>query len=132
MICCLDPGVAGLSENIRVRSIVGRYLEHSRIFAFGNGKDRPVRYFIGSADAMPRNFDLRVEAVLPVESEPLCRRLQEILDLALEDDLHAWELLPDCAWKRVSPSKGVGLHEALRERALARSATSSRSDRSDQ
>jgi len=127
-ICCLDPGVDGLSENIRVRSIVGRYLEHSRIFAFGGGEHRPVRYFIGSADAMPRNFDLRVEAVTPVESEPLCRRLQEILDLALEDDLHAWQLWPDCSWKKVPTSKGVGLHEALRERALARSSTSSRSD----
>jgi polyphosphate kinase len=119
-ICCLNPGVPGLSENIRVRSIVGRYLEHSRIFTFGDGDHRPVRYFIGSADAMPRNFDLRVEAVTPVESEALCRRLQEILDLALEDDLHAWTLGPDCCWKRVPNSKGVGLHEALRARALER------------
>ncbi len=119
-ICCLDPGVPGLSENIRVRSIVGRYLEHSRIFAFGDGEHRPVRYFIGSADAMPRNFDLRVEAVTPVESEALCRRLQEILDLALEDDLHSWELSPDCDWKKVTTTKGVGLHESLRARALER------------
>ncbi|MDQ3570365.1 MAG: RNA degradosome polyphosphate kinase [Actinomycetota bacterium] len=127
-ICCLHPGVAGLSDNIRVRSIVGRYLEHSRIFAFGDGEHRPVRYFIGSADAMPRNFDLRVEAVTPVESEELCRRLQEILDLALEDDLHAWQLGPDCCWKRVLTSEGVGLHEALRERALERSNTPPRSE----
>ncbi|MDP8976229.1 MAG: RNA degradosome polyphosphate kinase [Actinomycetota bacterium] len=119
-ICCLDPGVPGLSENIRVRSIVGRYLEHSRIFAFGGGGHRPVRYFIGSADAMPRNFDLRVEAVTPVESDDLCERLQEILDLALEDDLHSWELKPNCSWKRVRTSKGVGLHETLRARALER------------
>ncbi len=119
-ICCLDPGVPRLSENIRVRSIVGRYLEHSRIFAFGNGEHRPVRYFIGSADAMPRNFDLRVEAVTPVDSEDLCERLQEILDLALEDDLHSWELKPNCSWKRVRTSKGKGLHEALRARALER------------
>ncbi len=119
-ICCLNPGVPGLSENIRVRSIVGRYLEHSRIFTFGDGEHRPVQYFIGSADAMPRNFDLRVEAVTPVESEALCRRLQEILDLALEDDLHAWTLNPDCHWRRVPTSKGVGLHEALRVRALER------------
>ncbi|HSH59857.1 MAG TPA: RNA degradosome polyphosphate kinase [Acidimicrobiales bacterium] len=122
-ICCLDPGVPGLSENIRVRSIVGRYLEHSRIFAFGTGEHRPVRYFIGSADAMPRNFDLRVEAVTPVESEDLCERLQEILDLALEDDLHSWELSPNCSWKRVRTSKGVGLHETLRARALERANT---------
>jgi polyphosphate kinase len=126
-ICCLDPGVPGLSENVRVRSVVGRYLEHSRIFAFGDGEHRAVRYFVGSADAMPRNFDLRVEAVTPVESEDLCRRLQEILDLALDDDLHAWELGPRCCWKRVPMSKGVGLHEALRDRALARSGSSTRS-----
>ena len=125
-ICCLNPGVPGLSENIRVRSIVGRYLEHSRIFTFGGGEHRPVQYFIGSADAMPRNFDLRVEAVTPVESEALCRRLQEILDLALEDDLHAWTLNPDCRWRRVPTSKGVGLHEALRARALERANAASR------
>ena len=125
-ICCLNPGVPGLSENIRVRSIVGRYLEHSRIFTFGGGEHRPVQYFIGSADAMPRNFDLRVEAVTPVESEALCRRLQEILDLALEDDLHAWTLNPDCHWRRVPTSEGVGLHESLRARALERANSAGR------
>lgn len=121
-ICCLDPSVKGVSENIRVRSIVGRYLEHSRIFAFGDGEHRPVRYFIGSADAMPRNFDLRVEAVIPVESDALCRRLQEILDVAFEDDLHSWRLEPGCSWTRVPTVKGIGLHETLRARALERAA----------
>ena len=125
-ICCLDPGVPNLSENIRVRSIVGRFLEHSRIFAFGDGDHQPVRYFIGSADMMPRNFDKRVEAVIPVESDELCARLQEILDLCLDDDLHSWELGPDCTWTKVSTSKGVGLHETLRERALERASAAAR------
>ena len=125
-ICCLNPGVPGVSENIRVRSIVGRYLEHSRIYAFGDGAHRPVRYFIGSADLMPRNFDLRVEAVIPVESEELCGRLQEILDLALADDLHAWKLDPECRWSKVPTSEGVGLHESLRARALERASAPGR------
>jgi polyphosphate kinase len=112
--------VPGLSENIRVSSVIGRYLEHSRIYAFGDGEHHPVRYFIGSADLMPRNFDLRVEAVIPVESEELKERLQEILDLALADDLHAWQLDAECRWTKVPTSRGVGLHESLRARALER------------
>ena len=88
-ICCLRPGVPGLSENIRVRSIVGRYLEHSRIFAFGDRAER--HYYIGSADLMPRNLDRRVEAVTPVIDPALTARLQEILDVNLADDVLAWD-----------------------------------------
>ena len=118
-ICGLRPGQAGLSENIRVRSIVGRYLEHSRIFAFGQ-RDRR-RYFIGSADLMSRNLDLRVEAVVPVEDPDLQARLQEILDVNLADDELAWELLPDDCWKRLAPSRGVNAHLRLQELAIERS-----------
>ena len=98
-ICCLRPGVPGLSEHIRVRSILGRYLEHSRILRFGNG-EAERRYYIGSADLMPRNLDRRVEALTPVEDPALRRRLDHILDLNLATDTVAWELRPDGGWVR--------------------------------
>jgi polyphosphate kinase len=91
-ICCLRPGVPGLSDNIRVRSLVGRFLEHSRIFRFGSER-RGMDYRIGSADMMPRNLDRRVEAIFPVSDPGLQERLEEILQLNLEDDVLAWELL---------------------------------------
>ena len=97
-ICCLKPGIPGLSEGIRVRSIVGRYLEHSRIFRFGTGE--PARYFIGSADLMPRNLDHRVECVAEVLDPSSRERLDEILDVNLRDDVLAWERRTD-GWARV-------------------------------
>jgi polyphosphate kinase len=117
-ICCLRPGVPGLSENIRVRSIVGRYLEHSRIFAFGERAER--HYYIGSADLMPRNLDRRVEAVTPVIDPKLANRLQEILDVNLADDVLAWTLGEDGQWRRVSPSGRTNTHDRLQELAQAR------------
>jgi polyphosphate kinase len=102
-ICCLRPGVPGLSENIRVRSIVGRYLEHSRIFRFG---DDAARYFIGSADLMPRNLDHRVECVAEVRDPDLKHRLAGIIDVCLEDDVLAWELGPD-GWHKVPQERGT-------------------------
>jgi polyphosphate kinase len=119
-ICCLRPGVPGLSERIRVRSILGRYLEHSRIYAFGNGQDGPVRYFIGSADMMPRNLDLRVEVLVPVEEPEQAARLQEILEVNLADDTQAWELGSDGTWSRVPTTRGIGTHAALQELAVQR------------
>ena len=104
-VCCLLPGVPGLSENIRVRSIVGRFLEHSRIFRFGTFA-RGRRYFIGSADVMPRNLDRRVEAVVPVERPELQARLDEILDASFLDDILASELGPDGIWRRVPTERG--------------------------
>jgi len=120
-ICCLRPGVAGLSERIRVRSIVGRYLEHSRVFYFANG-DGPGRpaYYIGSADLMPRNLDRRVEAVIPIKDLALQERLQEVLDVNLADDVLSWRLLPDGSWRKVPTVVGVNTHEALQERARSR------------
>ncbi|MFN2507069.1 MAG: RNA degradosome polyphosphate kinase [Acidimicrobiales bacterium] len=117
-ICCLRPGVPGQSENIRVRSIVGRYLEHSRIFAFGTRESR--RYYIGSADLMPRNLDRRVEAVVPVKPGELQDRLQEILDVNLADDTLAWALGPDGSWAKVETSEGVNTHLRLQELAYER------------
>ena len=117
-ICCLRPGVKGLSENIRVRSIVGRFLEHSRIFRFGSDERGP-RYYIGSADLMPRNLDRRVECLAPVTDPALMARLEEILAVNLEDDVLAWELTPD-GWRKVKTKVGVDTHQRLQELAEAR------------
>jgi len=100
-ICCLRPGVPGVSDRIRVVSIVGRFLEHSRIFHFLNGGD--VEYYIGSADWMPRNFDRRVETVVPVEDRSLHVRLQSLLDTCLADNRQAWDLLPDGSYHQRTP-----------------------------
>ncbi len=102
-ICCLRPGVPGLSENIRVVSIVGRYLEHSRIFYFHNRGEEEV--FIGSADWMPRNLNRRVEAVTPVEDPDLMKDLQEILGIMLSDNRQAWDLQADGTYVQRSPLK---------------------------
>jgi polyphosphate kinase len=117
-ICCLRPGVKGLSERIRVRSIVGRYLEHSRIFRFGSD-ERGARYYIGSADLMPRNLDRRVECVAPVTDPALTARLEEILSVNLADDVLAWELRPD-GWRKVRTKAGINAHDRLEELAEAR------------
>lgn len=118
-ICCLRPGVPGLSERIRVRSIVGRFLEHSRIFRFG-ADPATAEYLIGSADMMPRNLDRRVEAVTPVTDPRLCARLEEILTVGLDDDLLAWWLDADGRWARVERTRGVSTHDLLATRARAR------------
>jgi polyphosphate kinase len=119
-ICCLRAGVPGLSENITARSIVGRYLEHSRIFRFGDRADPSVQYVIGSADLMPRNLDRRVEAMLRVTDQRSRDRLDEILDLNLADDVLAWYLEPDGTWHRVPTEAGVESHERFQELAVAR------------
>jgi len=119
-ICCLRPGVPGLSENIHVRSIVGRYLEHSRIYYFKHGAAGAPVYFIGSADLMPRNLDRRVEALVPVEDPLLQARLHEILDVNLEDDSLAWALGPDTIWSRVFGTDQVDTHRRFEAIALER------------
>jgi polyphosphate kinase len=116
-ICCLRPSVPGLSEQIRVRSIVGRYLEHSRIFRFGS-EARGFRHFVGSADLMPRNLERRVEVTVPVLDPALCVRLDEILRTALADDELAWTLRPDGSWSKVPTEAGMNAQEHLM--ALAR------------
>ncbi len=123
-ICCLRPGLPGLSENIRVRSIVGRYLEHSRIYHFAHGgTDKGPAYYIGSADLMPRNLDRRVEALVPVEDPVLQDQLGEILAVSLSDTELAWELGADGTWSRVRAATGadaVETHCRLQELALER------------
>jgi len=115
-MCSLRPGVPGLSDRIRVRSIVGQFLEHSRVFCFGNG-GRP-EYYLGSSDLMPRNLDRRVEAVVPVGDPTLRQRLQQILDVLLADDVLAWELGADGSWRRVPTMRGLNSHARFKELAL--------------
>jgi polyphosphate kinase len=118
-ICCLRPGVPGLSETIRVRSIVGRYLEHSRIFRFGSPA-RGFQHFIGSADLMPRNLERRVEVTVPVLDPALCARLDEILQTELEDDALAWDLGSEGAWTKVETERGLNAQERLMQLAVER------------
>ena len=122
-ICCLTPGVPGLSETIRVRSIVGRYLEHSRIYRFanGDGPGRP-RVLIGSADLMPRNLDRRVEVLTPVVEPVLQARLDEVLEVELADDVLAWSMGPDGRWTRAAPGGSVETHARLQELTTERKA----------
>lgn len=104
-MCCLRPQLAGISENIHVISIVGRFLEHSRIFYFHNGGAEEL--FIGSADWMPRNLDRRVEAVTPIEDPTIGKDLQEILGIMLADNRQAWELQPDGRYVQRRPAAGA-------------------------
>jgi polyphosphate kinase len=120
-MCSLQPGVPGISETIRVRSIVGRFLEHSRIFRFGEGERE--RYYIGSADIMERNLDRRVEAATPVRDPAMQARLREVLEIMLADDRRAWLLGNDGEWRRAEslaelPSS-VDTFRALMDATLA-------------
>jgi polyphosphate kinase len=120
-ICVLRPGVPGLSENITVRSVLGRFLEHSRVLSFQTG-DR-VTMWIGSADLMPRNLDRRVEVLVPVEDSRLRADITAVLDALAADTRFAWELGRDGAWGRVEPADGdrpLSAHEALMARASKR------------
>ncbi|HEU4354209.1 MAG TPA: polyphosphate kinase 1, partial [Actinomycetota bacterium] len=118
-ICCLRPGVPELSDRIRVRSIVGRYLEHSRVFRFGRRSTGYEHYF-GSADLMVRNLDRRVEALVPVLDPGLKRRIDRMLKAALEDDALAWRLGPDGTWSKVRRRTGMSSQTRLQEDALER------------
>jgi len=108
--CCLRPGVEGRTEGIRVRSIIGRFLEHSRIFHFAAGRDNPVEgdFFIGSADWMYRNLSRRVEVVTPVVAPSLKERLWEVLSICLQDRREAWELGKEGTYTRLNPDGATG------------------------
>jgi polyphosphate kinase len=120
-ICTLRPGVEGLSERIRVRSVLGRFLEHSRLFAFE--RDGEKLYFLGSADLMPRNLDGRIEIVVPVEDTRSQQEIDRAFEALLADTASAWELRPDGEWRRVRPKKGTrtkGSQAALMRSTRAR------------
>jgi polyphosphate kinase len=102
-LCCLRPGVAGLSENITVHSLVGEFLEHSRIFIFGQLGDESYSVFIGSADLMERNLDRRVEVMVPIEDPMLREELLQAFEITWRDDLYTWALGTDRRWRRLQP-----------------------------
>jgi polyphosphate kinase len=128
--CALRPGVEGLSENIHVRSIVGRFLEHSRVYSFEAG-DRIASY-IGSADLMQRNLDHRVEVLMPVENARARSDIHSVLDSALADDVNAWILTPSGEWERAvpaKPDKRHSHHETMMRRSLKRARRGARDRR---
>jgi len=124
--CCLRSGIPGRTEGIRVRSIIGRFLEHSRIFYFAAGQEDPVdgEFYIGSADWMHRNLSSRVEVVTPVLARPLKKKLWEVLDACLRDRRQAWAMNPDGSYTRLHPEgdgdgpENAGTHQFLMELAL--------------
>jgi polyphosphate kinase len=110
-ICCLRPGLANLSENIRVRSIVGRFLEHTRVYYFGNNGN--ARIYCSSADWMDRNLFNRVEVCFPIEDPALKKRIyQQGLVNYLKDNTQAWLLQGDGTWVRAQPKEGETVHNA--------------------
>ena len=117
-VCSLRPGVPGMSKNITVRSILGRYLEHSRLFIFENGKR--TTYLLGSADLMPRNLDHRLEVVVPVDDARAQQRLSAVFESLMADNAQAWELQPNGTWERLRPKKDERPRAA--QSALMRSA----------
>ena len=120
-LCCLRPGVPGLSERIEVFSVVGRFLEHSRIYRFENGG--APEHFIGSADWMKRNLDNRVETVLRVRDEAVKRSLDEILEVYHRDNCSVWDCRPDGSYVRRTPAAGAARlaaqEELIRRRTMA-------------
>jgi len=116
-MCSLRPQVPGLSDNIRVRSIVGRFLEHSRVFRFGVGDD--AEYWIGSADLMHRNLDRRVEALVRVTLPSAQDDLRNVLELAMAEDSEGWDLAGDGSWRR-RPANATEPHLHLQEALLRR------------
>jgi polyphosphate kinase len=131
-ICCLRPGLPGISENIRVVSIVGRLLEHSRVYAFERHGEHTV--YIASADLMPRNLDHRVELATPILAPALQAELLDTLERAFADNQNAWEMDADGGWTRRSPGPDEQPHSLqleLAERYSGRAREASRAEQRD-
>ncbi|ABQ13452.1 polyphosphate kinase 1 [Dichelobacter nodosus] len=123
--CCIIAGVAGLSENITITSIVGRFLEHARVYYFYNGGDE--EYFIGSADLMHRNLESRVEVIVPIENQKMRDMLQHFLETQLNDRENAWKMCNDGSYKRcVNPHRKIGSQEQFMQEATQRYKNASR------
>ncbi len=120
-LCCLRPGIEGLSENISVHSVVGEFLEHSRVFIFGAWDDPSTTVLIGSADLMERNLDRRVEVLVPINSAKLRSTLFEAVELTFEDDCYSWALGTDRRWRRVASINHLSVQSELKKRILQRS-----------
>ena len=122
-ICCILPGIPGKTENLRVTSIVGRFLEHPRVFIFGSGQEAKV--YIGSADMMTRNTEKRVEVACPIYDETIRRRLKHCMKVMLSDNLKAREMMPDGTYRKkesggeMSDAQAVFMQEALNARRPA-------------
>ena len=126
-ICCLRPGIPGVSERIRVESVIGRFLEHSRVWYFANGG--AGQYYLGSSDWMPRNFDRRVEAVAPVEDRTLHPRLRALFETLLRDNRQAWDLDADGVWRQRQPDGPIrASHEILLRDSWGRPAEEDRAE----
>jgi polyphosphate kinase len=131
-ICCLKPGVPGMSDNISVVSVVGRFLEHSRIFWFQNDGGEP-EVFISSADWMPRNLDRRVEQMVPILDPEIRARVTEILENSLRDNVKGREILPDGSYRSRRPAPdedGFHSQEVMRAQAMQRTADTEDADES--
>jgi polyphosphate kinase len=115
-ICCLRPGVAGMSERIRVRSVIGRFLEHDRAFCFEN--ERGIEVLCSSGDWMERNFFHRIEVCFPVSDPSMQRRIAANLELAMRDNCQAWSMQSDGSYRRLSPANGqaISCQQSLLER----------------
>jgi len=119
-LCCLRPGVAGLSENITVHSLVGEFLEHSRVFIFGRQDDPDFSIFLGSADLMERNLDRRVEVTVPIENPRLQSDLVEAFEITWRDDRFTWVLGTDRRWRRLQSVNDFSAQQEFKRRALSR------------
>jgi polyphosphate kinase len=120
-LCCLRPGVAGLSENITVHSLVGEFLEHSRIFIFGRPNEKDFSIYIGSADLMERNLDRRVEVTVPIDDPRLQAELVEAFEITWRDDMFTWVLGTDRRWRRLQPVNEFSAQAEFKRLELSRS-----------
>lgn len=120
-LCCLRPGIEGLSENITVHSLVGEFLEHSRLFVFGQAGRSDYAVYIGSADLMERNLDRRVEVMVPIENAALAAEIVEAFEVTWRDDRFTWQLGTDRRWRRLTSVEEFSAQEEFKRRSLARS-----------